>query len=248
MAGDCSISPDRMREPREKGIRPMTTQPCTPDAPPTARVYNSTIPMTEHEFTDWIGGENRGEWVDGEVVMMTPAGVEHNRLALWLASVLELYVRRHDLGVVLWDTLVHLPEQKRWRVPDLCFLAKGRAELLRETHLEGPPDLAVEIVSPESQARDWREKYLEYEAAGIQEYWVLDPMSRRAEFYAMIRSETERSPAVHPAKYRRLNEKDGAVASTVLPGFELRLSWLWDPRPDVLSVLEQLGVRSGDDS
>lgn len=95
------------------------------------------------------------------------------------------------------------------------------------------PIWVVEIVSPESVGRDRGEKFTEYEAAGIPEYWLIDPQRRWAEFY---RLEGER--------YRlAFQGTEGRYASTVLPGFWLQVEWLWqDPLPPVLDVLRALEV------
>ncbi|RME45672.1 MAG: Uma2 family endonuclease, partial [Caldilineae bacterium] len=89
------------------------------------------------------------------------------------------------------------------------------------------------IVSPESVARDWREKYLEYEAAGVREYWVVDPMAERVEAYAL--SDEQR--------YTLLPEKEGRIESRLLPGFFLQPAWLWqETLPNPLEILKTLGV------
>jgi len=64
---------------------------------------------------------------------------------------------------------IRFPKLRRRRSPDIIFIAKQHLSNLRETYLEGPPDLIVEIVSWESQSRDRRDKYLEYQAAGVRE-------------------------------------------------------------------------------
>lgn len=198
--------------------------------------------MTEEEFVAWCDEDTRAEWVDGEVVMMSPMNDPHSDVVVWLGSLLQVFVEQNDLGVVRPEMQTRLPKLRRRRVPDLWFVAKDRVGLIRRTHLEGPPDLAVEIVSPDSEARDWREKYLEYEAAGVREYWVIDPASSHMEAYSLVAEESQAAepPAEH---YRRLPEDHGVITSSVLPGFRLRVAWLWpETRVKVLEALSELGV------
>jgi Uma2 family endonuclease len=147
--------------------------------------------MTEEEFVAWCDEDTRAEWVDGEVVLMSPATAERADLNGWLNIVFRLYVEKRDLGVVLGPEFqVRLGPQRRRRVPDLLFVAKGREEIIRPNHVEGAPDVVMEIVSPDSVARDWRVKYLEYEAAGVREYWVLDPGSQQLEASVLAEDRT----------------------------------------------------------
>ena len=97
----------------------------------------------------------------------------------------------------------------------------------------------MEIVSPENEARDWREKYFEYEAAGVREYWVIDPMSQHLEVYALWEPEGGHSG---PKRYRRIKENEGVLESTVLSGFRVRTASFWPPRPHVLDVARELGI------
>lgn len=190
--------------------------------------------MTEREFVAWCRPPTRAEWIDGKVIVMAPASYDHVRLNDWLDRVVGIFVQHFDLGVTLSrEFSVRLVKQRRRRLPDLLFVAKGRRHLIRETFLDGAPDLIIEIVSPDSESRDWREKYEEYERAGVREYWIIDPMSKHAEVYVLVRG-----------KYRQLKEQDGKLVSRVLPGFYLRVEWLWqDPLPAELDVLRELGVK-----
>jgi Uma2 family endonuclease len=199
--------------------------------------------MTEEEFVAWCDEDTRAEWVDGEVVMMSPMNDPHSDTVNWLGSLLRVFVEEHDLGVVRVEMQTRLAKQRRRRVPDLWFVTKDRVGLIHRSHLEGPPDLAVEIVSPDSEARDWREKYLEYEAAGVREYWVIDPASQHMEAYTLVEAESQsEEPAAK--RYRRLPEDRGVIASVVLSGLHLRVDWLWpETRVKVLAALAQLGVQ-----
>ena len=195
--------------------------------------------MTEEEFVAWCDEDTRAEWVDGEVIIMSPANLEHCDLNAWLIRVLGTFVEEHGLGVVLPDATIRLARQRRRRVPDVWFLAESRRHLLSENHIEGPPDLVIEIVSPDSLSRDWREKYLEYQAAGVREYWIIDPMARHVEAYALEASPPSETSATKEDRYHRVEEREGIIASTVLPGFRLRTAWLWPPRPQAMAALHE---------
>jgi Uma2 family endonuclease len=190
--------------------------------------------MTEEEFVRWIGEKTRAEWADGEVIMMAPVSGEHSDFGLWLAGVLSIYVEEHDLGVVRGpEYMVRFPRQRQRRLPDVLFVAKQRAAILLPTHAEGAPDLIMEIVSPDSTARDWREKYLIYEKAGVGEYWIIDPTTRRVEAYS----------AKKGRKYAPIEEAAGRLNSLVIPGFFIRPEWLFGRGLVKKSVaLKELGV------
>jgi Uma2 family endonuclease len=191
--------------------------------------------MTEEEFLNWIHDEIRAEWVDGEVIVMAPANFEHNDLNWWLLTLLRIYVERKDLGVVIFDYYTRFSRPRRQlRVPDVLFVSKDRRHLVKRTRLEGPPDLAMEIISPDSEARDWREKYNDYQAAGVREYWIISPATQKLEVYTLGPDQT----------YAPIAEADGKLSSLVVPGWYIRPVWLFsDPRPNVLDILPELGIR-----
>lgn len=192
--------------------------------------------MSFEEFLASLDEDARAEWVDGRVVPMTPASARHQRILSFLSAVLMEFVRAREAGEVLVAPfVVRLPDPlRRAREPDLIFVSEGRLGLLKETYFDGAPDLVVEVTSPESIGRDRGEKFVEYEQAGVGEYWLVDPDRTQAEFYWLHADGRYR---LAPADER------GVYRSRVLPGFWLEASWLWqDPLPSVLWVLRQLGV------
>lgn len=192
--------------------------------------------ITESAFERWaFQHDGRFEWVDGKVIVMAPASRKHVQLTGWIQSLLLIVVQQQQLGEVLGpEFMVRLRKgEKSRRVPDVLFVTSARKSLLKRTYLDGAPDLAIEVVSPDSVARDWREKYLAYEAAGGREYWVIDPLSQLMEVYVLKRKKFQ---IVAPAK-------DGSVESALVPHFRLRPSWLWsDALPSVLDTLRDLGL------
>ena len=142
--------------------------------------------MTEEEFIAWCDEDIKAEWVGGELTVHEPANVRHVDLAGFLNFILRGYVTSKSLGVVYGPELqVHFVSLQHRRVPDLLFVSTGRLHIIMATEVEGAPDLIIEIVSPDSSARDWRDKYLEYEATGVREYWVIDPIAERLETYVL---------------------------------------------------------------
>ncbi len=183
------------------------------------------------EFLAWADEDTLAEWVDGEIIMTSPAGNIHQDISGFLDSLLRIYVESHQLGVV--RSAPFQMKLAQGREPDLLFLATEHLPRLGKNFLDGPADLVVEIVSPESAARDRGEKYYEYEAGGVLEYWLLDPQRQWAEFYHLSEGRYRLSFAGAAGEYR----------SAVLPGFWLHIAWLWQqPLPPVLTVLRELGL------
>ena len=192
--------------------------------------------LTEEEFLAWCDEDVKAEWVDGQVIMMSPANLRHVELTVFLTALLKTWVDDRDLGKMLGPEFTMRLSPRSRRVPDLMFVAKDRLHNLRHAHLEGPPDLVIEIVSPDSVVRDWREKYLDYQSAGLREYWVIDPANQRVETYRLV-----------DGAYQKIVPEHGRVDSSVLVGFYLRDEWLWRAElpkvRDALNEIEAAGDR-----
>ncbi|MDW8100879.1 MAG: Uma2 family endonuclease [Anaerolineae bacterium] len=180
--------------------------------------------LSFQEFLEWLDEDTWAEWVEGEVEMVSPATTQHQRVQGFLWQVLGIFVRARGLGEVLGAPyLIELPSVLRGREPDLIFVAVPRRLEAEATYLEGAPELVVEIVSPQSVARDRGSKFVEYEAAGVAEYWLIDLLRRRAEFY-QLDAEGRYALAFGGAA--------GVYRSMVVPSFWLRVEWLWqEPLP-----------------
>jgi Uma2 family endonuclease len=189
--------------------------------------------MSVEEFYDWLDEDTHAEWVNGEVLLMIPISYVHHEVALFLLHILSAYVEVRQAGIVLYE-----PFQMRLasssRSPDILFVGKENLQRLKETYLDGAADLVVEIISPESRARDRGEKFYEYEEAGVREYWLIDPERKQAEFYELGENGVYRTA---------LAGTQGVYHSRVLHGFWLQVEWLWQqPKPTVVDVLRRWGL------
>lgn len=186
------------------------------------------VKLTYEQFLQQLDEDTLAEWVDGEVVYLSPAGLEHQDIAGFLTAVLRAYVQKYQLGrVVSAPFQMRLLRSERGREPDLLFVSNENLHRLHETYLEGGADLVVEVTSPESLLRDRGEKRAEYELEGIREYWIINPDERRVDF--LVLGEDGRYE-------RRREDADGVYHSEVLKGFRLPVRWLWE-RPPLHEVI-----------
>lgn len=190
--------------------------------------------MTYEEFLDWVDEDTYAEWVDGEIIMMSPASDRHQDIVRFLTTLLSIYCETYDLGIIRpvpfqMKTGAELPG----REPDVLFLHRDHLDRRQETYLDGPADLVIEIVSPESLGRDRGDKFVEYEAGGVLEYWLIDPQREQAEFYRLG----------DDGRYRLVTPDAGGVYhSAVLTDFWLRVDWLWqEPLPPTEEILLEVG-------
>jgi len=187
--------------------------------------------MTYEEFLEWADEDTLAEWVNGRVVMTSPASARHQHLAIFLSTVLSTYASIHDLGTVLTGPF-QMKLARSGREPDVLFVTKEHLARLQPARLQGPADLVVEIVSDESVARDRGAKFEEYREGGVPEYWLLDPRLEQGEFYHLDdRGRYQLAPL----------DSDGIYRSRVVPGLWLRAEWLWrQPLPSPTRVLLEI--------
>ncbi|HEX2913756.1 MAG TPA: Uma2 family endonuclease [Chloroflexia bacterium] len=201
-----------------------------PDKPMPAASY-----VAYAEFLEWADEDTLAEWVDGRIEMSSPASRRHQEIAGLLYEVFSGFAHLFDLGVVLQSPFqMKLPGKRgSGREPDLLFIAKANLRRLEEGLVRGPADLVVEIVSPESEWRDRHDKFREYAAGGVPEYWLIDPEQHQAEFYRLDDRQHYQS---------QLPDQEGRYYSQTLAGFWLKPEWLWcNPLPRSTSVLKTVG-------
>lgn len=186
--------------------------------------------ITFEEFLDLIPNGQKADLLDGVIFMASPDNVDANDLNAWLCSVMRSYADALDLGKIYISRVAYRIGPKRGPEPDLSFVAKTMEARRRRGYIDGAPRLAIEIVSPDSVERDYVLKRAIYEAAGVGEYWILDPDESRATFLCLERGRfKERKPVRHIWRSR------------VLQGFWLDVRWLWDEnRPNAHELVSRL--------
>ena len=176
-------------------------------------------PVSWDDFLAWLDEDTHAEWVDGEIIEMPPVVDDHQFILGFLYRLLMEVVDAGQRGrVYIAPFKMRLRSRRTGREPDLFFLSAAHVDRASRTYVDGPADFVVEIVSPESVDRDYREKLAEYEAAGVPEYWIVDPMRREARFHQLGADGHYQLGPV---------DADGIYTSPVVTGFKLRVAWLW---------------------
>jgi Uma2 family endonuclease len=192
-------------------------------------------PITYEEFLAWADDETHAEWVDGEVQFMSPVSAQHSDVGRFLLTLISAFVDARRAGAVHYEPFhMKTGPDLPGRSPDILFVAEENRSRLQKTHLEGPADLVVEIISPDSRSRDCGPKYAEYEQGGVREYWLIDPERQQAEFYFLGED----------GRYSPAPLEEGAVfRSRVLEGLWLRVDWFrHSPLPSVVAVIREWGL------
>lgn len=194
-----------------------------------------SLRMTEDEYIAWSGEDARGEWVAGEVVLKMSVHELHDMLQRAIAASAEQFVLSRSLGRVRGPEFPMRLEQKpSRREPDVLIVTSANLERLTPTLLQGPADVIVEIVSPDSVAREYRVKFGEYEAGGVREYFIVDPLAKAIEAHRL--DDGGRYVPILADGQRRLQ-------SGVLPGWWLSAEELFrEPAPTALNLMRSLGV------
>ncbi len=165
--------------------------------------------------------EGRYEYLNGRYVEKPPMGARANGLAFILLAEIWLHARANRLGVCFGDSTdyrIFANEPKRTRIPDGSFIRSGRLPNNKapEGILTIPPDLAIEVVSPNDSAVNVNERIVDLLGAGVRLLWVIYPKTRQV--------------YVHRAdgSLSLLNADDELTGEDVIPGFTLRLADLFD--------------------
>ena len=189
--------------------------------------------VSEDQFYREAGEDSDWEYLDGRLVMHSPASDRHEDLFRFLLALLSDWLGFTGLGVVR-GSRYPMRLDPRWSPePDLLVVRTARRHLLGIHRLEGPADLVIEIGSESDPGLDLREKRPRYREAGIEEMWFVDPFERRVR--------VERREA---GGYASETLASGRLGSTVLPGFWIDVAWLWQEElaPTLGCVHEILGM------
>ena len=128
-----------------------------------------------------IDNEPRYELIDGQKIVMSPAGTNHQSIQLNLSLILGNFLRKKRCKLFLEHKVVF--DNGFWLQPDLLIVCDR--DKIKRTQIDGAPDFIAEILSPATELRDIGIKKDTYEKYGVKEYWIIDPGKKSVTVYLL---------------------------------------------------------------
>jgi Uma2 family endonuclease len=182
-------------------------------------MVTSTPKMTYEEFLNFDDGtEYLYELENGELIQVASESELNQTISVFLLlyfARLGIYQDRlrvkSEIAVQSYTVGV--------RVPDLMIFSEELASAMRGAKRSlvtldmPPPMLVVEVVSPDSEKRDYRYKRTEYAARGIPEYWIIDPIAEKVTILEWVEGMYEEK--VFQSKDNIISPQLGTLSLTV---------------------------------
>lgn len=148
----------------------------------------------------------RFEILDGMLVKEPSPNVIHQRVSRRLQRILEDHFGEVDSEGEIFDAPLDVtPLDYNVVQPDIFYVSGEQQLIVKDTHIDGAPELVVEILSPSSRRKDRLQKMQIYQRAKVQHYWLVDPQERTLEcfawhdgVYALVASGMEDDVVEHP--------------------------------------------------
>jgi Uma2 family endonuclease len=162
---------------------------------------------------------NRYELINGELIDMGNSGALHGYICSILVMALMNYILPRKLGIVLDSSTAFAMKNGNKRSPDISFVSKAKLQGLEELpdgFLDGSPDLAIEVLSPNNTIAEIHQKLVEYFENGSRLVWVIN---LKQHYVLVYRSAKEPD--------RLLKQSDSLDGEEVIAGFTMPLSELF---------------------
>lgn len=180
-------------------------------------------------FYEWLDEDKKAEFINGEIVVHSPALDRHNSAMLFLATLLNVFVNDRQLGYVRAEkALIELTRNSY--EPDVCYFGPAKAAQIDPDQLYYPaPDFVAEVLSKSTEKIDRETKFADYAAHGVAEYWIIDPLRRTIEQYG-IDADTDEY-----ALMGSFGIKD-TITSHAIAGFSFPVRAVFDATANMLAL------------
>lgn len=210
-------------------IEPLRHSPRLPEAVSLLQRQIEEERQLRQKFYEEMTPEQKTEFIDGQVILHSPARNRHLDVSKMTMTLLNTHVAMHQLGTVKSEKCLVVFPRNDYE-PDLVFFGPEKAASLLPDTVKFPiPDLAVEVLSDSTEDRDRGVKFEDFAANGVGAYWIIDADRCIIEQYVLRLGTYE----------LLLKSSSGRLRSEVIAGFETDVEALFDEQKN-LQMLRSL--------
>ncbi len=207
-------------------IEPLIHSPRLPEIAEALQIRLRDETARRRRFYSEMTDAEKVEFIDGKVVMHSPARNMHLIVQQNIHQLLLNHALIHNLGTVRGEKCLCVFPRNDYE-PDVVFFGQAKAASFTPHTMKFPvPDLAVEVLSDSTEHRDRGVKFDDYAAHGVAEYWIVDPEAGVVEQYLVCEGRFE----------LKLKSDSGELTSPTLGGLTLPLKACFDPLENLAAL------------
>ena len=170
------------------------------------------------------------EFIDGEVVLHSPARNRHLDVTVNVLQLIRTYVLIHGLGQVKSEKCLCVFPRNDYE-PDVVFFGPVKSANFTDDTMRFPvPDLAVEILSESTEFRDRGVKFEDFASNGVAEYWIVDAEAKIVEQYLLDNDQYSLA----------LKSGSGILTSRVIEGLAVPIQAIFDEQENLKAIRKLL--------
>lgn len=178
------------------------------------------------QFYETVREDQKAEFINGELVVHSPAQFHHTRTVTHLIRLLSAFVEARGIGIAGTEKMMISLSRNDYE-PDICYFTEAKARLFTGDQTRFPaPDLIVEVLSPSTEQIDRTIKFEDYAAHGVSEYWLVEPETETVEQYVLSQGRYELA----------MKSRTGMLASVAIPGFEIPVRAIFDKEENLKAL------------
>jgi len=178
-------------------------------------MHQQAIIFTYDDYLALPNDGKRYEIIEGELYMTPTPQTDHQFILGNLYRILDAYIRKNKLGLVLLaptDVVLSMTDIVQ---PDIVYVSKEREHIITKKNIIAAPDLVIEILSEATEKTDRTTKKELYERFGVKEYWIVETERKVIEVYQR-KENLYASPVVYGT--------NDTLHSSLLAGFSILVS------------------------
>jgi Uma2 family endonuclease len=203
-------------------LEPIIHSPALPQLLEELNQYWAEEQNRRLDFYNWITPDMKAEFIEGEIIVHSPVRSKHNVILRNLLYAAETFWRASKKGYIGVEKIMTRFTRNDYE-PDICYFREEKSKHFKAEQTIFPtPDFVVEILSNSTAERDRGVKFQDYEAHGVEEYWIIDPDLDIVEQYILQKKGKKQ------AYFLEFKGDSGILKSLVLEGFEIDIETLFE--------------------